>query len=222
MATLYDLLGVSPYASREEIWHAYGARRAHNPAYVSHYDHAWWVLGDLGRRQEYDRSIGVQWPAPGGAPWSAATVSCRFCGSTPAAPVEFRAHRGMILLMQFISMNGPFCRDCGLAMFRKHTADTLWQGWWGFLSFFITPVIIMINLMQRPRVARLAPPSRHPETVAPLAAPLDPGKPVYQRPEILVPILGLLGLVLLLVAAVVSDPAAAATVGQGSSVSSPA
>src|SRR5215471_12976934 len=99
---------------------------------------------------------------------------CRFCGSVPAAAVTYRAHRGMILIMQFRRIDGPFCRDCGLAMFRRMTQDTLLQGWWGPLSMFITPVVLLINLLLRGSVARLEEP--RPAPYGPSQRPMDPGK----------------------------------------------
>jgi hypothetical protein len=102
---------------------------------------------------------------------------CRLCGSVPTANVTFRQHTGMLLMMRFGSLKGPFCRDCGLHVFRKMTAHTLLAGWWGWASFFITPITLLINLARRGAVARLDSPvqqlaNRH---------PADPGKPVYQR-----------------------------------------
>jgi len=32
--------------------------------------------------------------------------------------VNIRAHRGLLIVMQFRKAPGPFCRDCGLATFR--------------------------------------------------------------------------------------------------------
>lgn len=104
---------------------------------------------------------------------------CRFCGSVPAADVTFRGHRGIILIMQFLRTSGPMCRDCGLAVFRRMTARTLLQGWWGWLSFFITPLVLLSNLAKRSKVANLAAP-RFP---APGRLPASPGKPIHDRWE---------------------------------------
>jgi hypothetical protein len=102
---------------------------------------------------------------------------CRLCGSVPTADVTFRRHTGMLLLMRFGSLKGPFCRDCGLYVFRKMSAHTLLLGWWGWASFFITPITLLINLARRGAVARLDAPIQQ------LAnrQPADPGKPLYQR-----------------------------------------
>ncbi|WP_412541782.1 hypothetical protein R8Z50_04310 [Longispora sp. K20-0274] len=110
---------------------------------------------------------------------------CRFCGARPAAKVTFRGHQGMVLVMRFLHTDGPFCRGCGLAVFRSMTAKTLYQGWWGYASFVITPGIVLLNLFRRSRVARLEEPYATPGLLTPQSRPLDPGKPLYQRPAIL-------------------------------------
>lgn len=126
---------------------------------------------------------------PMGLPaYPAPPMGCCMCGSVPAADVTFRRHTGMILLMRFSSNSGPFCRDCGLYVFRKATAYTLLAGWWGWLSFVITPITVIVNLVRRRSVAALAAP-RNP---APGRQPANPGKPLYQRFAIaglLVPVL---------------------------------
>jgi hypothetical protein len=109
---------------------------------------------------------------------------CRVCACAPAAKATFRGHRGMILLMQFRSVEGPFCRDCGVAAFRQMSADTMWQGWWGVASFFITPAVLLINLFLRNRVTALAPPQPNPWGTS--RRPLSPGRPLMLRPGALV------------------------------------
>ncbi|WP_415840310.1 hypothetical protein, partial [Nocardiopsis gilva] len=114
---------------------------------------------------------------PGAAPWPGrAPMQCKICGCQPAAYVTIRAHRGMIALMQFLSKSGPFCRSCGIAVYRQMTAQSLWQGWWSPFSLVVHPIILLMNVIARQQLYRLPPPSGgwHP--------PLDPGKPVPQRP----------------------------------------
>ena len=99
--------------------------------------------------------------APAFAPQAAPPlyVTCRFCGCRPVLDAKARGHRGMIILMQFRSVGGPFCRSCGLAVTRKLSADTLVQGWWGAASFFITPVILLLNVLLLNRLASLPQPN---------------------------------------------------------------
>ncbi|MFJ3173259.1 hypothetical protein ACIPJK_21135 [Streptomyces roseus] len=105
---------------------------------------------------------------------------CRVCGAQPAVRATVRGHQGMLVLMRFLRQEGPFCRDCGLATYRKMSADTLWQGWWGPLSVFITPVTVLMNLGARSRFLRLAPPAGR------ILPSLDPGRPLWRRPPALV------------------------------------
>jgi len=106
-------------------------------------------------------------------------VSCRFCGSVPARDVTFRGHQGILIVMRWLSVRGPFCRDCGLAVFRDMTGKTLWQGWWGLISFCVTPFILLINAFRRGRVANLAAPRPHP--TMPSQPPMNPGRPLVAR-----------------------------------------
>jgi hypothetical protein len=116
---------------------------------------------------------GGPYPAPAGEP------ACRVCGARPAVPATVRGHQGMIVLMRFLRLSGPFCRDCGTATFRDMSAKTLWQGWWGVLSVAITPITLLMNLGPRARFRRLAAPAGG------FRPPLDPGKPLPRRPEAL-------------------------------------
>ncbi|MFI7221382.1 hypothetical protein [Micromonospora maritima] len=82
--------------------------------------------------------------------------------------------------MQFLSTEGPFCRDCGLGVFRHMTSSTLVQGWYGYASLVITPITVLINLVRRGKVVRL--PAPQPNPYAPSRPPMDPGPRLLQRP----------------------------------------
>ena len=208
MPSHYDLLGIPPDAPMRDVQDAYEMHRRHaalagpestaDAALVARFDEAWRVLGDPALRHEYDRSLGlvagpegIPGPAPGQAPggWGApagrTVFACRLCGSTPASNGRFRRVQGLVVLMRWSSLEGPFCRDCGLAVFRDMTARTLLQGWWGVLAVFANVFALLGNLAARARFATLDPPERHPEAAAPNARPLDPGKPLTRRPAIL-------------------------------------
>ncbi|BFV58046.1 hypothetical protein KCMC57_up31500 [Kitasatospora sp. CMC57] len=105
---------------------------------------------------------------------------CRFCGSAPAVEATIRGHQGFLVIMKFLKLQGPFCRTCGIAAHRDMTAKSLWQGWWGIASMIINPVTMLINLPQRAKINKLA----EPIPGAP-GQPMNPGKPVFQRPVIL-------------------------------------
>jgi hypothetical protein len=119
-------------------------------------------------------------PYPGAAAGQMAMLSCRLCGSVPAVNATFRGHVGMVYLMRFKRFEGPFCRDCGLGTFRHMTSRTLVQGWYGYASFVITPITVLINLVRRNKVARLAPPQPNP--FGPSRQPMNPGNRLLARP----------------------------------------
>jgi hypothetical protein len=105
------------------------------------------------------------------------TPPCRSCGSVPAADVTFRRNEGYILMRRTYVYRGPFCRDCGIAMFRKATAKALLTGWWGYISVVMTPVYLITNIKPRLAVGRLS----APQSPAPGRQPLPVGRPVYLR-----------------------------------------
>jgi len=108
-------------------------------------------------------------------------LQCRICGCMPAAQVKFRGHQGILIVMRFLSLQGPFCHDCGMSTYRRMTANTLIQGWWGYASSVITPITVLINLTRRGKVANLPAPVPPPDGNH--GRPLDPGKPLYARPQ---------------------------------------
>jgi hypothetical protein len=81
---------------------------------------------------------------------------------------------------------GPYCRNCGLAAFRHHQNRTLLQGWFGFFSFFITPISLLLNLYAWQQIRSLAAPQRAADVQSKIPAPLNPGKPLIQRPGLYV------------------------------------
>ncbi|WP_067508498.1 hypothetical protein [Actinoplanes sp. TFC3] len=140
-------------------------------------------------------------PVQGSSAYGEMSVTaCRMCGSVPAAPATFRGHRGFIVVMQFLSAEGPFCRDCGLATFRSMTSRTLVQGWYGYASFIITPITVLINLFRRGKVAHLAPPQPNP--YGPSRPPMDPGARLLMRPMTIIGLAVPFALVILLIVAI--------------------
>jgi hypothetical protein len=122
------------------------------------------------------QSLGVvQTPGPGQA------LACQLCGSSPAANMTIHEHNGRVFWMVHKTYKGPFCRDCGMAMFREHQNSTLFQGWFGMFSFFITPITLLLNLVAWERLRALGPPHRDPQVKSRIPAPLSPGKPLLSR-----------------------------------------
>jgi hypothetical protein len=103
-------------------------------------------------------------------------ISCRICYRAPAANVSFHGHEGFVVLMRFSRVDGPFCKECGLAVFREVSARTLMRGWWGIASVFVTAGALVLNTVRRARFAAL------PESSRPAnERTLDPGKPLLDR-----------------------------------------
>jgi hypothetical protein len=109
-------------------------------------------------------------------------LACKLCGSTPATNMTIHEHNGRVVWMVHKTNKGPFCRDCGTALLRQHQNSTLFQGWFGIFSFFITPVTLLLNLNAWRKVNTLAPPQRDPNVESKIPAPLTPGKPLLRRP----------------------------------------
>jgi hypothetical protein len=83
---------------------------------------------------------------------------CAFCGSEPARVVSIRRHVGMLILQQFVKVRRPVCRDCGMKLLKSFTLRTLWQGWWGYISFFVNWFVLAANLASYLSVRGLAQP----------------------------------------------------------------
>ncbi|WBQ01956.1 LppU/SCO3897 family protein [Kribbella sp. CA-293567] len=107
-------------------------------------------------------------------------LQCRFCGGVPAVQATVRGHQGIIILMRLLKLQGPFCKTCGTAATRDMTAKSLWQGWWSIGSMIINPVTLIMNLVTSSKFRNLP----EPAPGAP-GRPMNPGKPLIQRPAVL-------------------------------------
>ena len=84
--------------------------------------------------------------------------TCAFCGSEPARVVSIRRHVGMVLVQKFFKLRQPVCRACGMQALRQYTLKTLWQGWWGYISFFVNWFVLGANLVSYFQLRGLAQP----------------------------------------------------------------
>ncbi|QKV98048.1 hypothetical protein HUT19_36770 [Streptomyces sp. NA02950] len=118
------------------------------------------------------------------------------CGGFPAADVTIRSHQGLLVMMTFRKLEGPFCRICGTSVFRDMMSRTLWQGWWSpFSAALFNPFTIVVDLVARSKINKLPDPGHDPFGARP-----DVGRPVFQRPAslvVLVPVLWVLSLFVL-------------------------
>jgi len=71
---------------------------------------------------------------------------CEFCGAiAPAAHVQFRQNTGMLFMRRVRVWSGRACRPCAAKVFARTTLHNLTLGWWGTISFVITPIFVVSN-----------------------------------------------------------------------------
>lgn len=121
---------------------------------------------------------------------------CQVCRRSPAAPLSMEKQTGMVLSQRSATANVVVCHPCGTAMFRQAQAHNIAFGWWGIIAFFAN-ISALIGNSTRFREHR----SVGAPTAMPLATPLNPGRPVWQRWQMIVPV----ALIAALVAVVVDS-----------------
>jgi hypothetical protein len=73
--------------------------------------------------------------------------TCQLCrASGPVADVHYWQNTGLLIVRQQREVAGRLCRTCSLRSFRDLTLHTLFFGWWGMISFFVTPVFLVLNV----------------------------------------------------------------------------
>jgi len=74
---------------------------------------------------------------------------CRTCAAhAPTKYVEFYQNIGMLVTRQWARIDGNLCRRCIRAYFCSYTLTTLFLGWWGLISFFVTPFVLLNNIIR--------------------------------------------------------------------------
>lgn len=89
----------------------------------------------------------------------AAAVVCESCGRSPARTITARRHVGLLVLQQFVTTKVTACRPCGRRLLRSYTGKTLWQGWWGAISFFFNWFVLVSNAWAWRRLGAIESPS---------------------------------------------------------------
>jgi len=85
---------------------------------------------------------------------------CKTCGAqAPTKYVEFYQNIGLVVTRQWAKVDGNLCRRCIGGYFRSFTLTTLFLGWWGVISLFITPLILLNNVTRYLLSLRLPEPS---------------------------------------------------------------
>jgi len=87
----------------------------------------------------------------------------------PTTFVTFHQNIGMLVMRQTAHVSGYLCRRCATAYFKEYTLTTLLAGWWGMISFFVTPCYLINNLWELRKAQRLP---------VPPVLPVSPEMPV--------------------------------------------
>ena len=76
--------------------------------------------------------------------------SCQVCHNVSAElrQIEFHENIGMLVGRRYKSIKGMLCNKCIDDYFWKFTLTTLFLGWWGTISFFVTPFILIGNVFR--------------------------------------------------------------------------
>jgi hypothetical protein len=72
--------------------------------------------------------------------------SCKLPAETKY--VEFHENIGMVFMRKHRSVKGNFCKPCIDYYFWNLTGKTMLVGWWGTISFIITPFILLNNILR--------------------------------------------------------------------------
>ena len=72
---------------------------------------------------------------------------CEVCGKVPTLALPIRRHVGMVLMQKFIKIKPRLCRTHGAATTGAFLKQTLVQGWWGVISFFVNFVVVISDLV---------------------------------------------------------------------------
>lgn len=74
---------------------------------------------------------------------------CTVCGTEGATKqVMFFQHIGAVVLMFNRHIKGRLCRNCINEYFATYTVMTTFLGWWGMISFFLTPLVLLHNFIR--------------------------------------------------------------------------
>ena len=65
----------------------------------------------------------------------------------PTIHVKMHRHIGALILRFHKSLKGFLCKQCISQKFWEWTPLTLILGWWGLISLFITPYVLINNIV---------------------------------------------------------------------------
>ena len=74
---------------------------------------------------------------------------CQTCGvEAPTKYVEFHRNIGLLFLRLSASIKGDLCKRCIHKHFWEMTLVTIFLGWWGVISFLVTPFFLLNNVIR--------------------------------------------------------------------------
>lgn len=72
---------------------------------------------------------------------------CQSCGiEAPTRRVAFYQNIGVFVIRFHKSVEGRLCKSCIHRYFWKFSATNLFLGWWGTISFLVTPFFLLNNI----------------------------------------------------------------------------
>jgi hypothetical protein len=73
--------------------------------------------------------------------------ACQSCGRHgPVEAVDYHQNTGMVFQRESRALSADLCRRCSTGAFLRMTGHTAVLGWWGTISFFLTPIFLLNNL----------------------------------------------------------------------------
>lgn len=184
--TARRVLGVGPYATREQARAAYKRR-----AKILHPDQrattsdaarreAERAMAELNEAWRALRSDTVPTVSPDARP--SRPRGCEICGHSPAVWIDIRAVTALIILHSTDRYAATLCKNCGTAIWRDMQARTLTMGWWGIPALFVNLAVLVNNHSYGVALRELAPPAaRVAGSPAPMSQPMGLTKPVTAR-----------------------------------------
>jgi hypothetical protein len=172
MKNYYKILEVEPTASLEQIkiqhrfmvhaWHPDkfpdGELKAKADEKIKEINEAYSILSDTAKRDAYDKVLLSYSPPPEQSSYSQPiensshakpTQNCQSCGlPNETKYIEFYENVGLLLMRQHRSVKGNLCKPCIDYYFWNFTGKTMLLGWWGIISFIVTPFILLNNLLR--------------------------------------------------------------------------
>ncbi len=198
MKDYYKILELEFYATQERIveqhrfllhaWHPdkfpTKEQKIKAEERVKDINEAYSILGDPDKRAKYDREFRTsKSPArrsptpkprdtifPQSRPSEKSERHCESCGLPTATKyVEFYENIGALITRYHRSIKGNICKSCIDYYFWNLTGKTMLLGWWGVISFIVTPFILLNNLIRYIITIGM---KKHPISIAPSPSPI--------------------------------------------------